>query len=110
MAAAIRTPAAESKSQRRLPDGYGGEGGALTPELWAWMADADWLTDAGCAMPELEAAAANGAAETAESAAGTVPEIAAGVDPEIAAGVDPECPDSVSRLSRCRSVRSSAAL
>src|ERR1022692_3849920 len=102
MAAAIRTTAAESKSQRRLPDGCGAEGGALTPELWAWIAGADWLTDAGCAMPELEAAAAGGSMAESE-AAGTVPEIAAGVDPEVAAGVDPECPDSVSRLSRCRS-------
>ena len=74
------------------------------PDAFASTADAESPASGGWPMPEPsaiddEAAAING---VESAAASTVP--------ELAAATVPECPDSVSRFSRCRSVRSSADL
>src|ERR1039458_972591 len=104
MPAASTTPATDRGRQRRLPDFEGADGAeedaTLTPDVCVCIAEADSLTEAGRAIPELEEAAANGAAATgtAESeTAATVPELADTDVPEMA------CPDSVSRFSRCKS-------
>src|SRR5271169_5248916 len=107
-AAAITIAAAETSNQRRPLDGEGAEEGtAAISDPCAWIADDDSFTETGRAMAEPEAGTDKGAAAawTAESdAAATLPELAGTEIAEL------ERPDSVSRLSRCRSVRISAAL
>src|ERR1019366_4742586 len=101
-AAAITTPAVESSSQRFEREEAGATAASETgPEAAA----AEPLPEANLAGPDPEATVGAGGTWIPESEAmGTLPEGAAADVPEL------DRPDSVSRFSRCRSVRSSAAL